>query len=105
MGRKRLHSLTRNLMGSAFHCRPLTAALINANPVNLETNWKLCLRRIAALHAADGLVQDKINRPVKWIALVRIVGGGEIKMVHQVAVEQEVNFVRVPVHRPDMKLL
>lgn len=42
---------------------------------------------------------------MKRIAAIRLVGGGEIKVIHQPAVEQQVNFIRVPVHRPDVKLL
>src|ERR1035437_1975415 len=40
---------------SAFHYRPLTVALIDAHPVNLEADGEFCLLRIAAVRA-DGLV-------------------------------------------------
>jgi len=42
---------------------------------------------------------------VERIALVGLVGVRKVEMVHQFAVEPQVNFLFVPFHRPDVKFL
>src|SRR5208283_2426835 len=82
------------------HALPLS--LVNPHPVNLVADGKSRMCRVAA-GGANGLVQNQVNRLVKWIAPVRFVRSGKVEVVHQLAVEKEINSLFVPIHRPSVK--